>query len=955
MASKVSPNAAETPQGSANPLRLAEAQGQGIWLDYIRRTLLTSGALRKLVDEDGLSGMTSNPTIFEKAIAGSADYDDTLKKLIDRDSSVSAASLFEALAVEDIRMATDILRPVYDRTGGADGYVSLEVSPKLARDTAGTIREARHLWETVQRPNLMIKVPSTPEGIPAVEELLASGINVNITLMFSMGHYEAVARAYIRGLARAVDPSHIASVASFFVSRVDNLVDPALEKIGTPEALALRGKAGIANCRLVYKRFQEIFDGPDFAALRAKGARVQRVLWASTSTKNPAYPDTLYVAELIGPHTVNTLPPATLEAFRDHGVVRGSTILESPESAAAEIAGLAKVGVSLDAVTHQLQVEGVDSFAKSFEDLMAALEKKKAALLAAKGGTTANAGAPANVGAAANIGKEEQSLGGLAPAVEQRLKAWAGAQFSKRLWAKDPTLWAPAGTPEITDRLGWLTLPEVQRAQVADLVKFREEIKAAGFTHAVVLGMGGSSLAPEVFEKTFGSREGYPVLHVLDSTHPAAITALEDSLDLRHTLFIVSSKSGTTTEPNSFFYYFWRRVSEHERSAGRHFVAITDPGTPLQKLAEQRDFRRVFLATPDVGGRYSALTHFGLVPAAIIGLDLQRFLDRALSMQQANSANVTEQNSPGLQLGAIVGEAAKAGRDKITFFASPSLRRLPVWLEQLIAESTGKEGKGIVPVADEEPAGDPSRYGSDRLFVHLRLASEKDDVHTAKLRALEAAGHPIVRITTNDIYDLGGEFYRWEIAIAAAGAAIGIQPFNQPDVQLAKDLARQAMKKTPGDGASKSTAPEAIDSSNSTELSAAVQKLLASVNPGDYIGIDAYIAPSDRITAALERIRTLLWHRSKAATMLGYGPRFLHSTGQLHKGGPNTGLFIQILDTPATDLSVPETDYTFGTLIRAQAQGDYTALQQRGRRLLQVQLGRDVFAGLAHLEEVLRV
>ncbi len=948
MASKVSADAADLPHTSANPLRLAEAQGQAIWLDYIRRTLLTSGDLQKLVDDDGLSGMTSNPTIFEKAIAGSADYDDTLRKLIQLDPAADAVSLFEALAIEDIRMATDILRPVYDRTSGADGFVSLEVSPKLARDTAGTIREAQRLWRAVERPNLMIKVPSTPEGIPAVEELLASGINVNITLMFSMGHYEAVARAYIRGLTRAANPSRIASVASFFVSRVDNLVDPALEKIGTPEALALRGKAGIANCRLVYQRFQEIFDGPDFAALRAKGARVQRVLWASTSTKNPAYPDTLYVAALIGPHTVNTLPPATLDAFRDHGVVRGSTILDSPETAAAELAALAKIGVSLEAVTHRLQIDGVDSFAKSFEDLMAALDKKKAALVAA------------NVGAASNIGKEEQSLGALASAVDQRLTAWAGAQFSKRLWAKDPTLWAPAGTPEITDRLGWLTLPEVQRAQVSDLVKFREEIKAEGFTHTVVLGMGGSSLAPEVFEKTFGSRDGYPELHVLDSTHPAAVAALEDSIDLRHTLFIVSSKSGTTIEPNSFFYYFWRRVSEHEKLPGQQFVAITDPGTPLQTLGEQRGFRRVFLATPDVGGRYSALTHFGLVPAAIIGLDLQRFLDRALAMQQANSASVAEQNSPGLQLGAILGEAAKAGRDKVTFFASPSLRHLPVWLEQLIAESTGKDGKGIIPVADEEPAGDPSRYGSDRLFVHLRLASEKDEVHTAKLRALEAAGYPIVRITTNDLIDLGEEFYRWEIAIAAAGAAIGIQPFNQPDVQLAKDLARQAMKKTPGDGARKSAAFDApqsgpIDISDSGTLRSAVQKLLASVKPGDYIGIDAYIAPSDHITAALERIRTLLWHRSKAATMLGYGPRFLHSTGQLHKGGPSTGLFIQILDTPTSDLAVPETDYTFGTLIRAQAQGDYTALQQRGRRTLQVQLGRDASAGLARLEEVLRV
>ena len=369
--------------GAKNPLREAEALGQGIWLDYIRRSFLVEGGLKKLVDEDGLSGVTSNPTIFEKAVSGGNDYDQQFDEIVKSGKDDDVAELFAAMAVKDIQMAADTLRGTYDRTKGADGYVSLEVSPELARDTQGSIREAQKLWKAVNRPNLMIKIPSTPEGIPAVEELLASGVNVNITLMFSMAHYEAVAQAYLRGLKRAKEPAKLGSVASFFVSRVDNMIDPRLEKIGTPEALALRGKIGIANCRVVYQRFQQIFEGPDFADLKAKGARVQRVLWASTSTKNPAYPDTLYVAELIGPHTVNTLPPATIDAFRDHGVVRGSTILEGVDQARKDLAALEKLGIKLNDITEQLQKEGVDSFSKSFRDLEAALEKKRGQLKAA--------------------------------------------------------------------------------------------------------------------------------------------------------------------------------------------------------------------------------------------------------------------------------------------------------------------------------------------------------------------------------------------------------------------------------------------------------------------------------------------------------------------------------------------------------------------------------------------
>jgi transaldolase/glucose-6-phosphate isomerase len=921
-----------------NPLHDIEKQGQGIWLDYIRRNLLTSGELKRLVEEDGLSGVTSNPTIFEKAIAGSTDYDAALRDLLAKNAQLDSSALFWAVAVEDIRNATDVLRPVYDRTAGADGFVSLEVSSLLARDTQNSITEARRLWKLVGRPNLMIKIPSTPEGIPAIETLLSEGINVNITLMFSMHHYEQVAQAYIRGLSRCAAPEKVASVASFFVSRVDNLVDPQLEKIGKPEALALRGKIAIANSKNVYKRFQEIFDGDSFAALRKKGARVQRVLWASTSTKNPKYSDVLYVAELIGPYTVNTIPPATLDAFRDHGKVRGNTILEKVGEALAQLDQLKKLGIDLLAIGEQLQVEGVASFSKSFDDLMGALDNKRSALLSSQ----------------ADV--ESHSLGSIDAAVEKRLAAWCKEDYCKRMWAKDPTLWSAKPVPEITDRLGWLHLPETMHAHVQDLTQFREQIKKEGFTHAVLLGMGGSSLAPKVFQETFGNAKGYPQLIVLDSTHPAAVKAVEKSIDLAHTLFIVSSKSGTTTEMLSFFYYFWKKVTALNKTPGTQFVAITDPGTPLEKLGHDRSFRHVFSATPDVGGRYSALTHFGLVPAAVIGVDLNRLLDRAWTMEETCAFSVPDKQNPGLQLGAVLGEAVLAGRDKVTFLASKSLAAFPTWLEQLIAESTGKDDKGIVPVADEAP-GAPGVYGSDRLFVHLQMKSDAEGQVQNQVAALEAAGHPIVRISLSETVDIGQEFFRWEVGIAAAGSVIGIQPFNQPDVQLAKDLARQAMKKAGAEGGAapaSSQGRQPVPAANANELKHSIDAWLSTAHPGDYIGLDAYLAPTAETSTALETIRTSLRDRTKLATMLGYGPRFLHSTGQLHKGGPNTGLFLQILDEPAEDLPVPETDYTFASLIRAQAQGDFGALEQRGRRTLRVQLGKDVAGGLRQIAEVLR-
>ena len=910
-----------------NVLEELQKAGQSIWLDYIRRNLITCGELKRLVDA-GLRGVTSNPTIFEKAIAGSTDYDEALRRTLNSNPNLDTAALYESLTIEDIQMAADVLRPVYDATGGADGFVSFEVSPDLAYDTLGTISEARRLWKKIGRPNVMIKVPATDAGIFAIETLIGEGVNVNVTLMFSLAHYEAVAQAYVRGIEKNKNPKGVASVASFFVSRVDTMVDRQLEQNGSPEALAMRGKTGIANCRNVYRRFEEIFESARFKKLAEKGAKVQRPLWASTGTKNPAYSDVLYVNELIGAHTVNTVPPATLEAFRDHGTVK--EMLKSNLTDAQKV--LAKVqalGVDLEAVTATLQQQGVELFANSYKQLLQALEEKRRKLLDNR------------------LDPQRLNLGRYQAAVEKRLAEWEAAGFGKRLWEKDYTLWAndPA---EITNRLGWLTLPDVMTEQAEDLSKFVQEARAEGFEDVVLLGMGGSSLAPEVFEGTFSYSPGYPALTVLDSTHPDAVRAVEKNVHLERALFIVSSKSGTTIEPNSFLKYFWARVGQKTKDAGKHFVAITDPGTAMVKEAKARGFRRIFEAVPDVGGRYSALTHFGLVPAALIGVNVDRFLSIAGRMSEACAAVVAVRSNPGLALGVALGELARAGRDKVTFITSGSFALLPAWLEQLIAESTGKDDKGIVPVAGE-PVGSPAVYSSDRVFVYVCAARDADAEQEAKLKTLEAAGHPVIRIEAAEIMDLGQEFFRWEVAIAAAGAVIGIQPFNQPDVELAKNLARQAMA-----GQSQAVAgAEPVPASDAAALRKGVEGWLGGAKPGNYISIHAYLAPKPSTTVALESLQKTLRDKTLLATTLGYGPRFLHSTGQLHKGGPNTGLFVQFVDEPADPLAVPETDYSFGQLIKAQALGDYQALTQRGRRVLRVQLGKDAAAGLRLFEMAL--
>ena len=932
-----------------NALQAVAELGQSIWLDYIRRTLITSGELKRLVEHDSLRGVTSNPTIFEKAISGSKDYDDLLAKM--NREKLTPSEKFERIAVRDIRDACDVLRPVYNETKGRDGFVSIEVSPLLALDTRGTLEEARRLWNEIDRPNLMIKVPGTPEGVPAFQQLIREGINVNVTLLFAQSAYVKVAEAYIAGLEQRLadgkDISKMASVASFFVSRIDTVVDKQLEEKAKSAAPAdaarlrsLEGKAAIANAKQTYRQYQQIFSGPRWEKLAAKGARTQRVLWASTGTKNPKYSDVLYLDSLIGPDTVNTVPPATLDAFRDHGTAT-VTLTQGLDEADRVMNNLAAAGVSMDAVTDGLLADGVRLFRESFEQLIAAIEK--------------NSPAPQS-----KIDDMHYSLPEAErKAVEETLDDWQKNNKAARLWKMDPTLW----TNEDEGKwMGWLGVTSEQTAHLQPLLDLQDDVKREGFTHVLLLGMGGSSLSPEVTAKTFGKQRGYPELLILDSTDPEQVQAVERSVDLKRTLFIVASKSGSTLEPNIFKQYFFEKVGDEigKDKAGSHFIAITDPGSKMEAVADHGKFRCVFHGIPSIGGRYSALSNFGMVPLAAAGVDVRKFLDCTEEMVQACRPTVPVRENPGVLLGAILGTLGRRGRDKVTIFASPGISDIGAWFEQLIAESTGKIGKGLIPV-DRESIGAPSQYGSDRVFVYLRLASAIDAEQDAKVQALENAGQPVVRIEVKDAYDIGQEYFRWEIATAVAGSVLGINPFNQPDVEAAKVVARKLTSqyeesgslpketaRLEQEGISLFTDDENWQAIAGGDLDAVLRRFLTRLTPGDYFALLAYIPMNLANEAALQRIRHTVRDATKNATCLGFGPRFLHSTGQAYKGGPNSGVFLQVTCDHKEDVRVPDQQYTFGVVEAAQARGDFSVLLERKRRALRVHVA-DVKTGLARL------
>ena len=930
--------------------------GQSYWLDNLTRKKITSGELKKRVTEQGLRGITSNPSIFNKAITNSSDYDAQITQLVNEGKNPQ--QVYDALTIKDVQDACDILKPVYDESGGADGFVSLEVSPYLARDTRGSISEARRLYKLVKKLNCFIKIPGTKEGVPAIEQLLYEGINVNVTLLFSIDSYTAVAKAYISALKRRAadgkDIKNTISVASFFISRIDVLTDQLLgqymsagnTKANDTNPALLMGKAGIASAKLAYQRFKEIFSGAEWEALKQKGAHVQRPLWASTSNKDPLKSDVRYVEELMGQDTVNTLPDETIAAFADHGQLKKDSIAAGLDEAGKIFGALKRFDIDIDFITQQLEYDGIQKFIEPYNKLISGLAEKRNKIMDSK------------------LSAQQINGGALKKEIEAAYDIIDQDQAGRRLFNKDPYLWktAPDQVKTIQEGLGWLNLPQDFTAKCDDLKTFTDKIKSEGYKHAVLLGMGGSSLCSEVARETFGTSDGYLKLLVLDNTEPEAILDVQNQVDLEKTIFIAATKSGGTMETLSFFKYFYEELKKKgSQNPGKNFIAITDPGSPLVPMAEEYKFRRTFLNPTDVGGRYSVLSYFGILPMALMGIDVKEMLARALQMETSCGPEIPTASNPGISLGTTLGICQKNGRDKVTFVMSSSISAFGYWVEQLLAESTGKEGKGLIPV-NGETIGAPEVYGKDRIFIYMHLASDDSKNDEEKLKALEAAGHPVVRINVADKLALGGEYYRWEVATAIAGMVIGINAFDQPNVAESKKNTNNLLDewKQKGDFQKPTNdfkigdytvyagnANAQLKDGKYSSVEAVIEAFSDLAKPGDYVAMLPYFKLTDERNKILQSWREKIRDKHQVATTLLNGPRYLHSTGQLHKGGPDTGLYLMIVGPNEKEIPIPGEKFGFATLHEAQSLGDYRSLNDKGRRLILINIGDDIDKGLA--------
>lgn len=907
-----------------------EILGQSLWYDNIERRKLLDDSILQMIRLGEIKGITSNPSIFEKAIVNSKDYDITLKPMAW--SGKTAEEIFWRLAIEDITTAADYFSPVFEETHGKDGYVSLEVSPLLANNSDGTLENAVQLWRKVNKPNLMIKIPATREGIPAIRNAIAEGININVTLIFSIERYAEVIEAYFSGLEDRLkegkEISHIASVASFFVSRMDTKIDGLLEKlavsgkISTAEQTRMQGKAAIANARLAYQLFEDKFSSERFAQLEKNGAKVQRPLWASTSTKNPQYRDVLYVEELIAADTVNTVPPATLQAFLDHGKV-DLRIHKDLDSASQLFDELERIGISIKRVTDELEVEGVAAFSSAYQSLLRSVEERRSSALL--------------------------ELGDLQQPLVDQINRMEKDRFIERFFDRDASLWTsdPDGAEEIRNRMNWVWTPYHASENLVELINLASEYKQKGFSHAVLLGMGGSSLAPEVINRIIPQDIGLKLM-VLDSTDPDQVAAIDRAVPVETTVYIVASKSGTTGEIQALMDYFWEKVVlSHSDDPGAHFIAITDPGTKLEKLAKERGFGRIFLADAQVGGRNSALTAFGMVPAALMGVDLEKYSVRAIKMADWCKTYDIYAN-PGVVVGAILGTAALAGKNKLTLLTGESWLPFGDWLEQLVAESSGKDSKGILPVANE-PMLSVDKYSHDRTFIRLEQNGEFQEV----VDRLIAAGHPVLSIHIDDAYDLAAQFYLWEIAVATACAVIGVNSFDQPDVQDAKmrTLAGMEAYRKTGKFPSANVFAEYPgvrvlgDLPVTIERRGSLTRLLYSAiehhrEQVEYVAINAFLPRNTENEKKLLELSLQIGEKFGLPTTIGFGPRYLHSTGQFHKGGPNSGFFILITTQRKRDLEIPGQGVSFGVFQRAQAIGDLQALLAKGRNVVWLDLAK---------------
>ena len=906
--------------------------GQSVWYDNIERGMLIDGEMARMIKAGEVYGVTSNPSIFEKSISSSAAYDDTLQSMAW--AGLSKDQIYLELVREDIQAAADLFKPVYEATNGLDGMVSVEINPLLANDTEKSIEDGRALWAQMNRKNVMIKVPATKAGLPVIETLISEGINVNATLIFSIPRYIEVMEAYLAGLEKRVESDlpidRVVSVASFFVSRIDTLVDSRLQEFvdANPQTAnqvsTLTGKIAVDNARLAYQEFLKFFASDRFENLKQYGAQVQRPLWASTGTKNKAYSDTLYVDELVAADSVNTIPPATLTAFLDHGDTE-ARIQQDLQRATDNFNLLPELGFDFLRIAQELEDKGVDQFMQAYTSLLETIEIKRAFFKA----ELADLGDP--VRAAVKKAADEVYLGSL-------------FEHEPSFWTKDET-----GHDEIRNRLGWLSLPGQQFSIVEELNAFRDKLLSDGFEYAFVLGMGGSSLAPEVMSQAIApmSEKGLK-LQIIDTTSPDEIAFRLRGIDLKKTLFIVSSKSGGTSETTSAFKYFWAELEKIDpENVGQHFVAITDPNTSLQDLAYRKGFRKIFNARPDVGGRYSVFTHFGLVPAAVMGIVLHKLLGQGNASDLQSRKNVPYPANPNLMLGLVLGEAAKHGKDKLSFIAEGFAGSLVPWLEQLIAESSGKEGKGILPI-ENEPILYGQSYPEDRIFIYLKTDGTKSEL----VEKLKQDGHVVLTIAVPEPYALAKEFYRWEYATVIACAVLQVNAFDQPNVQLSKTIAKDVITSYQKSGKLEDGEPiwendEAVvfgfrneEALKETDLKSLLLAYARGVPEKGYVVLSGFIPRLEENFKFLQALREQVLNSVNKATTLGFGPRFLHSTGQLHKGGQPGGLFFHFTKDAELDFEIPGEGMSFGTLQRAQALGDLQALVQKERHALRIHLKR---------------
>ncbi len=900
-----------------NSHRLLE-NGQSVWLDNIRRGLLENGKIAHDIAQGSIRGITSNPSIYKKAISDSKDYENALTPMALAD--VSPDEIFIHLVVEDIRHAADLFRNLYISSRGDDGFVSLEVNPTYAHDMEKTIAEAKSLWKSVNRPNLMIKIPVTEEIYPAITELTGAGINLNLTLLFSPERYKKAAEAYIEGLKRRVEQGEpidkIRSAASVFVSRIDTKADVLLSEKGL-SCREMLGKTAIRNSQLIYNLNLDIFNSGGFAELEKLGGHAQRILWASTSIKDPQYSRLHYVDPLIGENTINAMTPETLEALNNSGPVH-KTLPVPNEEISEFFEKLRFMGIDIENIYNDLEEEGIISFENDYRDTLDLIRAR-----------------------CRMIKSDAQNL---QDDIREYYSKFDRESVMRRIFTKDPTVWTfdTQSFAEIRNRLGWLDAFKNISESIPDFLSLRNRLKKEGITGILLLGMGGSSLAPEVMAEIFDDTADIK-LRIVDSTDPLQILEARKNHDPKDTFFIVSSKSGGTAETAAFLDYFFTQAADVLGSeAGSHFAAITDPGTPLEKKAKDLGFRNVFLSDFTVGGRFSALSHYGMIPAALMGLDTDIISEKVSRMMKSCSASLPVCRNEGAALGIFIGTAALRGIDKLTILTDPEFASFGSWLEQLIAESSGKEGKGIVPV-DLEP--EINLYANDRCFVYINLNNSREE----EITRIREQRHPVFEISVSDRYDLFSEFYRWEIAAAAACSILGVNAFDQPNVQdsKARTSSKIAGYRENGkfddlmpvwsDEETEVWAPEGFDIKGCTSYNDFITRFISEARSGeDYIAINAYLPRNPEMTRLLQNLRGLILNSTGCATTLGFGPRFLHSTGQLHKGGKNNGMFIQIIADHTEVCMIPNEDLSFNCLERAQALGDIESLTANGRRVLRI-------------------